>query len=80
MDQIDGRYKVTFDKVDMYQPQHALTNAMLIPSHASKVQHVQINEYLLTRNCMTGKKFTSIFYYHNKYLIATLLSLKVLML
>jgi hypothetical protein len=61
MDQIDGLCKVTFDKVDMYQPQRALANAMLIPSHASKVQHVQINEYLLTRNCMTVKNLHQFF-------------------
>jgi hypothetical protein len=41
---------------------------MLIPSHASRVQHVQISEYLLNRNCMAVKSLHQIFYYHNKYL------------
>jgi hypothetical protein len=45
--QIDGLtlYKVTFGKVDMYHCQHALANTVLIPSHASIIQHVQTNEY-----------------------------------
>jgi hypothetical protein len=34
--------------VDTYQHQRVLAIAMLIPSHASRVQHMQISEYLLT--------------------------------
>jgi hypothetical protein len=47
--------EVTFDKVDMYHRQRALASAVLIPSHASRVQHVQISEYLLIRNYMALK-------------------------
>jgi hypothetical protein len=43
-------YKVTFVKVDMYHRQRALASKNLIPSHASKVQYVQISEYLLIKN------------------------------
>jgi hypothetical protein len=42
--------KVTFDKVDTCHRQRALASALLIPSHASRVQHMQISEYLLIRN------------------------------
>jgi hypothetical protein len=39
-------YEVTFGKVDTCHRQHALASAVQIPSHASRVQHVQISEYL----------------------------------
>jgi hypothetical protein len=42
-------YKVTFDKMDTCHCQCALASAVLIPSDASKVQHMQIIEYLLIR-------------------------------
>jgi hypothetical protein len=61
-------YKVTFDKVDTCHCQHALATAMLIPFSANRVQHVQISEYLLIRNCMAIKSLHQIFYYHSKYL------------
>jgi hypothetical protein len=60
--------EVTFSKVDMYHRQHALDSAVLIPSYASKVQHVQISEYLLIKTCMAIKILHQFFYYHDKYL------------
>jgi hypothetical protein len=60
--------EVTFGKVDTCHCQRALVSAVLIPSHASKIQHVKICEYLLIRNCMEIKSLNQIFYYHNKYL------------
>jgi hypothetical protein len=61
-------YEVIFGKVDMCHHRRALANVVLIPSHASRVQHVQISEYLLIRNCMVVKSLHQFFYYHNKYL------------
>jgi hypothetical protein len=61
-------YKVTFGKVDTCHRQRALASALLIPSHANRVQHVQISEYLLIRNCMAIKSLHQYFYYHSKYL------------
>jgi hypothetical protein len=55
-------YEVIFGQVDMCHRQRALASTVLIPSHASRVQHVQINEYLSIINCMVEKKFTSIFF------------------
>jgi hypothetical protein len=43
-------------------------DAVLIPSYANRVQHVQISEYLLIRNCIAIKSAYQFFYYHNKYL------------
>jgi hypothetical protein len=60
--------KVTFDKVDTCHRQHALASALLMPSHASRVQHMQISEFLLIKNCMAIKSLHQFFYYHNKYL------------
>jgi hypothetical protein len=48
--------KVTFGKVGTCHCQRALANAMLIPSYTSRVQHVQISEYLLIRNYEVVKK------------------------
>jgi hypothetical protein len=45
----------------------SFVSAVHIPFHASRVQHVQINKYLLIKNCNNNqfthgsKKFTSIF-------------------
>jgi hypothetical protein len=47
--------EVTFGKVDTCHRQLALAIAMLIPSHVDRLQHVQISEYLLIRNCMVIK-------------------------
>jgi hypothetical protein len=60
--------EVTFGKVDTCHRQRALASAMVIPSHASRVQHVHISEYLLIRNCMAIKSLDQFFYYHSKYL------------
>jgi hypothetical protein len=60
--------EVTFGQVDTCHRQHALVNAMHIPSHTSRVQHVQISEYFLIRNCMAVKSLHQFFYYHDKYL------------
>jgi hypothetical protein len=61
--------KVTFYKVNTCHCQHVLANVVLIPSHASKVQHMQFSEYLLIRNCMVVKNLHQFFYYHNKHRI-----------
>ena len=61
-------YEVTFSKVGTCHRQHALDSAVLIPSYASRVQHVQISEYLLIKTCMAIKSLHRFFYYHNKYL------------
>jgi hypothetical protein len=37
--------KVIFDKVDKCHCQLTLVNSVLIPSHASTIQHMQISEY-----------------------------------
>jgi hypothetical protein len=55
-------------KVDTCHCQRALANALLIPSRANRVQHVQVSEYLLIRNCMVVKNLYQFFYYHSKYL------------
>jgi hypothetical protein len=60
--------KVTFSKVGTCHRQHALASAVLIPSYASRVQHVQISEYVLIKTCMAKKSLHRFFYYHNKYL------------
>jgi hypothetical protein len=59
---------VTSGKVDMCHRQRALASAVLIPSHASRVQPVQISEYLLIRNCIVVKSLCQSFYYRSKYL------------
>jgi hypothetical protein len=61
-------YEVTFGKVNTCHCQYVLASVELIPSHANKVQHVQINEYLLIRNRMAIKSFYKKIYYHSKYL------------
>jgi hypothetical protein len=60
--------EVILGKVDMCHCHRVLADAVLIPSHASRVQHVQISDYLLIRNCMVVKILHQFFYYHNKYL------------
>jgi hypothetical protein len=60
--------KVTFDKVDTCHRQCTLTSVVLIPSHANRVQQVQISEYLLIRNYMAVKSLSQFLYYHSKYL------------
>jgi hypothetical protein len=54
-------YKVTFGKVDACHCQRVLASALLIPSHASRVQHMQISEYLLISNCMAVKIYIIFF-------------------
>jgi hypothetical protein len=56
--------KVTFGKVDMCHCQCTLASTVLILAHAKRVQHVQISEYLLIRNCMVVKTLHHFFYYH----------------
>jgi hypothetical protein len=58
--------KVTLGQIEKCHCQRALVNALHIPSHASNVQYVQINEYFLIRNCMAIKKLYQ-FFYCNKY-------------
>jgi hypothetical protein len=53
--------EVTFNRVDMCHHQRTLANAVLIPSHVSRVQHVQISEYLLIRNYTVAKSFHQFF-------------------
>jgi hypothetical protein len=53
--------KVTFGQLDTCHCQRALINAMHIPSHARRVQCVQISEYFLIRNYIAVKKIASIF-------------------
>jgi hypothetical protein len=60
--------EVISGKVDMCHCQLALISALLIPSYASRVQRVQINECLLIRNCIAVRSLHQFFYYHNKYL------------
>jgi hypothetical protein len=68
---IDGLYpilyKVTFDKLDTCHCQHVLASSVLIPSHANRVQHMQISEILLIRNCMPVKSLHQFFYYHSTW-------------
>ena len=47
--------EVIFYKEDAYHRQYALASVVLIPPHASRAQHVQINEYLLIKNYMAIK-------------------------
>jgi hypothetical protein len=61
-------YEVTFGKVDTCHCHRALVSAVLIPSHANRLWHMQISKYLLIKNCMAIKSLHQIFYYHNKYL------------
>ena len=60
--------EVTFDKVDMCHRECAHASALLIPSHASKVQCVQISEYLIIRKYMAVKSLYLFFYSRSKYL------------
>jgi hypothetical protein len=60
--------KVTFDKVDTYHRHRVFASVVLIPSHANRVQYVQISEYLIIKNCMAANSSHYYFYYHNKYL------------
>jgi hypothetical protein len=60
--------EVTFGKVDRCHCQHALISAKLILFHASRVQHKQISEYLLIRNCMVVESLHQFFNYQSKYL------------
>jgi hypothetical protein len=52
----------------MWHCQHALVSVVHIPSHTIRVQHVQISEYLLIKNCMVVKSLYQFFYFHSKYL------------
>jgi hypothetical protein len=61
-------YKVTFGQVDMCHHHRALVSVVHIPSHANKVQCVQISEYLLIRTYMAVKSLHQFDYYHSKYL------------
>jgi hypothetical protein len=61
-------YECTFGQVDTYHRQRALISAMHIPFHANRIQHVQISECFLIKNCMAVKSLHQFFYYHSKYL------------
>jgi hypothetical protein len=63
--------EVAFGKVNICNRQHARANAVLISFHASRVQHMQISEYLLIRNCRAVRSLYQFLYYYSKYLNST---------
>jgi hypothetical protein len=54
-------WEVAFGKVDTYHCQRAFASVVQIPSHANIVQHMQISQYLLIKNCMAVKSLHQFF-------------------